>query len=84
MLARVPVIGTDGGGVPEMIIPGETGRLVPMGDVKAMADAMYDALVNMEQSVRMAERARQRALGMFDPVKHAREVVGIYESLTRR
>lgn len=84
MLAGVPVIGTDGGGVPEMIIPGETGRLVPMGDVKAMADAMYDALVNMEQSVRMAERARQRALGMFDPVKHAREVVGIYESLTRR
>ncbi|MGQ9880695.1 MAG: glycosyltransferase [Armatimonadota bacterium] len=84
MLAGVPVIGTDGGGVPEMIIPGETGRLVPMGDAQAMADAIHDALTNMEQSLQMAERARQRAMEMFDPVEHAREVVGVYESLTRR
>ena len=35
-----PVIGTAAGGVPEMISPGETGTLVPLGDVGAMADAI--------------------------------------------
>jgi glycosyltransferase involved in cell wall biosynthesis len=35
-----PVIAADGGGATETTIPGETGVLVPVGDVDALADAM--------------------------------------------
>ena len=40
MAHGLPVIGSDGGGVPEMIVEGETGLLVPMGDATALGGAI--------------------------------------------
>ena len=40
MAAGKPVVATRGGGVPEFVDDPATGLLVPMGDAKAMADAM--------------------------------------------
>jgi glycosyltransferase involved in cell wall biosynthesis len=37
-----PVIAADGGGAQEIVIPGETGELVPAGDVDAMAEALRE------------------------------------------
>src|SRR6202140_5420055 len=37
MASEVPVIGTRAGGLPEVVIDGETGFLLPVGDVDAMA-----------------------------------------------
>jgi glycosyltransferase involved in cell wall biosynthesis len=77
----IPVIGTDGGGVPEMISHGETGWLVPMGDALALANAMKFALENMEQARQIAEQARERALDMFNPTKHTEAMLKIYRYL---
>jgi glycosyltransferase involved in cell wall biosynthesis len=81
MLMGIPVIGTDGGGVPEMISHGETGWLVPMGDALALANAMKFALENMEQARQIAEQARERALDMFNPTKHTEAMLKIYRYL---
>ena len=40
MAAGKPVIATEGGALPEIVLPGETGLLVPMGNAEAMADAV--------------------------------------------
>ena len=37
-----PVIAADGGGAQEIVIPGTTGELVPVGDVDAMAEALRE------------------------------------------
>jgi glycosyltransferase involved in cell wall biosynthesis len=37
-----PVLAADAGGVQETVVPGETGVLVPPGDVDALAEAMRD------------------------------------------
>jgi glycosyltransferase involved in cell wall biosynthesis len=79
MLADVPVIGTHGGGVPEMIIDGETGLLVPMGDARAMAEAIERLLKDEPLRRQLAEAGRRRAKEMFDPRKHAGEVIKVYE-----
>jgi len=42
----VPVIGSDTGGIREVVKPEETGRLVPPGDVKSLAEAMIWASRN--------------------------------------
>lgn len=40
----VPVIGTDAGGIPEFVADGVSGRLVPPGDVPALASAISEVL----------------------------------------
>ena len=54
MACELPVIGTDAGGVGELITQGRDGLLVPPGDVPALADAM-DRL--------MADPVLRRSLG---------------------
>jgi glycosyltransferase involved in cell wall biosynthesis len=58
MLAGRPVVGTDAGGVPEVITHGETGVLVPPGDARALGEAL-DAL--RRDPARMSAMARRGA-----------------------
>lgn len=44
MACGVPVIGTNVGGLPEVVRDGETGALVPVGDVEALADSALEFL----------------------------------------
>lgn len=46
MAARTPVIATGVGGVPEFVIDGVNGRLVPPDDVSALASALHDLIIN--------------------------------------
>ena len=43
-----PVISTYIAGIPELVLPGETGWLVPAGDVDALAEAMRDCAAQDE------------------------------------
>lgn len=51
--ARVPVIGTDVGGVPEMMAPGKSGLLVPLGDIPALTKALKTLINDPELRVQM-------------------------------
>ncbi len=53
----IPVLASDIGGIPETLSPGETGRLLPPGDVAAWRDAIV-ALCDGEARNRMARNAR--------------------------
>jgi N-acetyl-alpha-D-glucosaminyl L-malate synthase BshA len=61
MVARVPVISTNSGGLPEVNIDGETGFLCNVGDVTSMADHAIDILTNTELRVKMKKAARRHA-----------------------
>jgi glycosyltransferase involved in cell wall biosynthesis len=65
MAAGALVVGSAIGGIPESIVDGETGWLVPPGDVAALASAISDALsVSQPASARrdaIARRARAAA-----------------------
>jgi len=62
MAMEVPVVATSVGGVPELVRDGETGLLVPPGDVAALAAAVVRLLSDRAGAVAMARRARQRIL----------------------
>ena len=55
------VIGTTTGGHTDMIVPGETGLLVPAGDVDALARAMQLLIDNSELRERLGRGANERA-----------------------
>jgi glycosyltransferase involved in cell wall biosynthesis len=58
LATKTPVVGSDAGGTPEIIRPGETGRIFPAGDAKALAEAIRDALEHPETTGALAERGR--------------------------
>ncbi len=53
-----PVVATAVGGTPELVLDGETGLLVPPGDVDALADALADVLDDPERARRLGEAGR--------------------------
>jgi L-malate glycosyltransferase len=65
MAAGVPVIASDTGGLPEVVLNGETGFLAPVGDVEAMADAGVAVLADPRAWTRVSEAARARATERF-------------------
>jgi glycosyltransferase involved in cell wall biosynthesis len=55
------VIGTTPGGHTDMIVPGETGLLVPAGDIDALTQAMTDLIDQPELRERLGTAAQERS-----------------------
>ncbi len=55
------VIGTAPGGHTDMIIPGETGLLIPAGDIDALTQAMTDLIDQPDLRERLGTAAKQRS-----------------------
>ncbi len=62
MLVGTPVICSSAGGLTEVVDDGVTGRVVPPGDVEALARALVAVWAEPERTRAMAERARAHAL----------------------
>lgn len=85
MAERLPVIGSDGGGVQEIIEHGKSGLLFPMGDSEALADAIELLIENPERRNQLAEAGYQRVRSHFTVARTARQVEQIYvEVVTAR
>ncbi len=61
MSCGVPVIGTDTGGLPEVVIDGETGYLASLGDVDFMAKKAVELLADESKFNSFRQRAREVA-----------------------
>jgi len=65
MACGVPVVSTDIGGLPELVVDGVTGLLAPLGDVDALAMAASRILTDEALHARMAEASLRRAHDVF-------------------
>ena len=66
MAAGCPVISTRVGGVPDIIIDGQTGRLVPPKDAEALAKAILNIFNSPKDTLQMAQQAQDFALSQFN------------------
>jgi glycosyltransferase involved in cell wall biosynthesis len=80
MACGVPVLATDVGGVAEAVTS-DTGRLVPAGDARALADALAVLGDDPDALRRMGEAARRRAAAEFSAARMADETDRLYRSL---
>ncbi len=64
-IAERPIIASRVGGLPEFVIDGETGWLVPPGDPDALARAFNEVLEDPERARRLGRNARQKAVREF-------------------
>ncbi|MCA9610144.1 MAG: glycosyltransferase, partial [Myxococcales bacterium] len=62
-----PVLSTYVAGIPELVVPGENGWLVPAGSVDALADAVREVLATpTETLVRYGQAGRAAVLERHD------------------
>jgi L-malate glycosyltransferase len=66
MASEVPVIASRAGGLPEVVVDGDTGYLLPVGEVEAMSERAIEILRDDDARRRMGKRARQVAVERFD------------------
>ena len=84
MFAGLAVVATPVGGIPEMVLDGETGILVPPGDDVAIADAIERVLGDDELRIRMGQAARTRAHDRFDARKTTADLLGVLAEARQR
>jgi len=81
LLSGVPTIAGEVGGLPEVVQPGRTGKLVPIRRPDLLAKAVLDVLDNDDQHKRMADLGRELVSVMFDAERCANEVSSIYRHI---
>jgi glycosyltransferase involved in cell wall biosynthesis len=74
-----PVVGSRVGGIPEMIIDGETGLLTPPRDPAALAAAIKRLLTHPEMCRHLGDAARRRCERHFSIKAHVEAVVRQYQ-----
>jgi glycosyltransferase involved in cell wall biosynthesis len=76
-----PMIATDVPGCREIVIPGETGMLVPCDDERALADAIEQLAASPELRARYGAAARRLTAEKFSSDAIGRQTVDLYRRL---
>ena len=76
-----PVIGTAVGGIPEVVLDGETGLLAPPRDPKALAGAMARLLSDPDLRAVLGRRGRELVTARFSLERMAAEIEAVYDVL---
>jgi glycosyltransferase involved in cell wall biosynthesis len=84
LLAEVPTIAGNVGGLPEVVIDNLTGRVVPIRNPEVLAERVLDTLANLERYRSLARRGRELVAAMFDVRRTAREVYQAYGHILDR
>jgi glycosyltransferase involved in cell wall biosynthesis len=84
LLSGVPTIASSVGGIPEVIIDGLTGRLVPPLESDRLTDAIVECANDLEGHRQMATNGRRLVTRMFDVKRTAKEIHDIYRCVLGR
>ena len=79
-----PVVATPVTGIPEAVLDGHTGLLVPEGDVPALADALCRLLDDPDLRCRLADAGRRHVEANFDSRVNVRQLREVMTGTVRR
>ena len=81
MATEKPVVATNIGGIPEVVVNGKTGILVPPQNPEALASAIIDLLKNPEKVQEMGKMGKLRVEEKFTTKKMISEIDSLYRDL---
>jgi N-acetyl-alpha-D-glucosaminyl L-malate synthase BshA len=81
MACCTPVIASNVGGLPEVVVHGETGFLLPVGDVEAMAEKALQLLEDEQLYRKMAQNGRDRAMSLFNVQRVLERYLDVYRQV---
>jgi glycosyltransferase involved in cell wall biosynthesis len=76
-----PLVSTPVGGLPEVVLPHQTGLLVELGNTAALAEAVLTLLQNPSSATAMGQAARRHVLANFNLEKCAESHDRLYRQL---
>jgi glycosyltransferase involved in cell wall biosynthesis len=82
MAAGRPVVVNDApGGLPEIVVDGQTGVVVPSGDARALASALARLVVDEDERARLGRNGKSRCLEGFTARRMSDRVAAMYEAV---
>lgn len=81
MACGKPVIGTDIGGIPEVVNKNKTGLLIPLGNKQALIDSLVDLLIDEKKRELIGKTARQEVEENFTDTVMAKKTLKVFEEL---
>ncbi len=83
LLRGCGIVAYHAGGIPSVCIDGKTGRLVPVGDTGALADAIAWMFEHPDERATLAEQGRALARSRFSPRQMTDATLGVYDRVLR-
>lgn len=77
-----PIVATAAGGIPEAVEDGVTGRVVPVKNPDALADALVDVLSDEARQTAMGAAGRKRFEERFTSERMVEQTLAVYEELS--
>jgi glycosyltransferase involved in cell wall biosynthesis len=81
MLSARPVVASAVSSIPEIVVEGETGRLVPVDDASALAAALGDLLEHPARAAAMGQAGFELARAEFSVERMAERTVAVYDEV---
>ncbi len=77
----LPVVATCVGGVPELIIDGETGYIVEAGNINSIAEGLIKAISNPQKTAAMGQSAQEKTIQNFSITRLLNDIDELYQKL---
>ncbi len=84
MACGKPVVATNVGGIPEVIIDNETGFLVPPHSPRLLAQSINKLILNKLNLNEMGKKARDRVENKFSIESHTKNVIEVYNKILKK
>jgi len=84
MATRLPVLSTNVSAIPEVVIDGETGSLVPPSDAEALAQGMVRLAESAELRAQLGEAGYARVRDRFSIERMVQETLAVYAHVAGR
>lgn len=78
------LIATNVGGNPDIVKEGVTGKLVEIGDIEGLADAMYQYMINPEMRATYGKNAQSLCVNEYSVDAESRRVLNIYKEINEK
>ncbi len=79
----LPVVSTTHTGIPELVLDGQSGFLVPEKDTKAMAAKLNELIVNPELRINMGKLGRSQVESNYDRKKEIDKLDNLFRSVCK-
>ncbi len=83
MALQKPIVAANSGGIPEIVVDGKTGLLVPEKDPQSIASAVIMLINEKDTRDRMGRAGRKRVEERFAIERHTRDVENLYSEVLK-